>query len=463
MAQSVIMPKAGMAMETGTVIRWLKSEGDSVAVGEPLLEIETDKVSMEVEAEFAGVLLRILKGPGEVVPVTETIGYIGDAGESVPEADSAVPTEAAPAAATASSASPAGSAPQPSVTAPVADPADTDSPPTAAADGRVPATPAARRLAAEHGVTLAQLSGSGRHGVVHAADVRAAVESGGVPVKASSLARRVAVEANVDLAAVSGSGPQGRVTRDDVMAAATAARERSGGGAPAPVDERRPIAGMRKVIADNMMKSHLGIPPITLNASAEVSRLMALRAELNEGADETGDIKVSVNDLVMKAVAVALPDHRDLNATFDGSEVVLHGEVNLGMAVALPDGLIVPVIHRAITLPIGRFAQRTRELATRARDRKLQPSELDGATFTVTNLGMLGIESFNPIINPPQVAILGVCAVSELPAIENETLVTRRRMGLSLTIDHRVVDGAQGAHFLQTLVGLLEHPARILR
>ena len=165
----------------------------------------------------------------------------------------------------------------------------------------------------------------------------------------------------------------------------------------------------------------------------------------------------------MKAVAVALTDHRDLNATVAGSEVILHGEVNLGMAVALPDGLIVPVIPRADTLPIGRIAHRTRELATRARDRKLQPAELDGATFTVTNLGMLGIESFNPIINPPQVAILGVCAVSEVPAVDNGSLVVRRRMGLSLTIDHRIVDGAQGAHFLQTLVALLEHPARVLR
>ncbi|TVR07082.1 MAG: hypothetical protein EA403_00175, partial [Spirochaetaceae bacterium] len=440
----------------------------TVTVGEPLLEIETDKVSMEVEAEFAGVLLKILKGPGEVVPVTETIGYIGEAGESVPKEGAAAPISApAGAAREPSEAATPTSESRPSATASAAaastsGPAAT-SPTGSDGNGRVPATPAARRLADEHGVALSQLSGSGEYGAVRVADVRVAAEAGGTQVKASSLARRVAAEANVDLAAVAGSGPQGRVTRGDVLAAAAAAGERAGSGLPAPPDERRAIAGMRKVIADNMMKSHLGIPPVTLNASAEVSRLLALRTELNDGADQRGDVKISLNDLVMKAVAAALADHRDLNATVDGSDVVLHGEINLGMAVALPDGLIVPVIHRVDTLPVGRLARRTRDLATRARDRKLQPAELEGATFTVTNLGMLGIESFNPIINPPQVAILGVCAVSEVPAVENGSLVVRRRMGLSLTIDHRVVDGAQGAHFLQTLVGLLEHPARVLR
>jgi pyruvate dehydrogenase E2 component (dihydrolipoamide acetyltransferase) len=210
---------------------------------------------------------------------------------------------------------------------------------------------------------------------------------------------------------------------------------------------------MRAVIAETMLKSHTTIPPVTLNAAADVSRLLDLRKELNTPAD-TGTVrKISINDLVLKATAIALKAHPALNATLEDNVVTYHDEINLGMAVALKSGLIVPVVRNLLTDTIGVVAEKTADLAERARQHTLSLLELEGATFSVTNLGMYGILSFNPIIHPPQTAILGVCAISGTPAT----------MGLSLTIDHRVLDGAQGALFLQTLIGLLENPTRILR
>ena len=500
MAQSVIMPKAGMAMETGTVIQWLKVEGDTVKVGEPLLEIETDKVSMEVEAEFAGVLLRILKGPGEVVPVTETIGYIGEPGEQVPE-ESASATESSDA--PASSGAAEGSDAAETAGASGATQAGQAQPGALqrleSNNGRVAATPAARRVAAEHGLNLRDARASGPAGEVREADVWSLLESSDAgatadSIKASSLARRIARDQGVDLTSVTGSGPHGRIVKEDVLAATTGQWPRTGGppaspagtaepgygvetgaaasaaAAPAPAaaapvgaeEERRPISGMRKVIADTMLRSHQTIPPVTLNAVADVGRLLDLRVELNRGVDRRLEEKVSVNDLVMKAVARALMHHRALNATVQGNELVLHADANIGMAVALPNGLIVPTLRRVQDQTLGAVARQTKELASKARDGKLKPADLEGATFTVSNLGMFGIVSFNPIINPPQVAILGVCAISDTPSLDDGRLVNRKQMGLSLTIDHRVVDGAQGAQFLQTLVELIEHPAQIL-
>jgi pyruvate dehydrogenase E2 component (dihydrolipoamide acetyltransferase) len=452
MAKNVIMPKAGMAMETGTIISWLKNEGDTVQVGEPLLEIETDKVSMEVEAEFSGTLLKILNGAGEVVPVTETIGYIGDPGELLLEESTASQSSMDPL-------SIQNNPPTPEALQHIG----TFGNRNAAPNFRVAATPAARRVAAEKNIDLLQLSGSGEYSAIRVSDVLSVISVGDQNVNVSSLARRVAVDVEVNLSKVSGSGPKGRILRDDVMIAAAAASNRAGGNSPAEPDEHRPITGMRRVIADNMIKSHLSIPPVTLNTSANVSRLLKLRLELNEGASERGELKISVNDIVMKAVAIALARHRDLNSTTTGTEITLHGEINIGMAVALDEGLIVPVIHRADTLTVGRIARRSRDLSNRSRDRKLQAAELEGGTFTVTNLGMLGIESFNPIINSPEVAILGVCAIVEVPKVVNESLTIFHRMGLSLSIDHRVIDGAQGAYFLQTVVNLLENPLQIFR
>jgi pyruvate dehydrogenase E2 component (dihydrolipoamide acetyltransferase) len=387
MAHSVIMPKAGMAMETGTIVRWFKEVGDRVEIGEPLLEIETDKVTMEVEAEFSGTLLAVLKEPGDTVPVTETIGYVGEAGEPVPESTlSAEQTDGAAGA-----------------------------PETVGSGARIAATPAAKRLAAEHGVSLETVTGA-----------KTKTPSGGTDAP---------------------------VRESDVRAVLKSLAAGSHG---------EPLSGMRAVIADRMLESHLTIPPVTLNTRARVSRLLQLREELNAARRTGTEPKISINDLVLKATAIALASHPALNATFSEGLLKRHQEVALGMAVALEHGLVVPVLRNLEKRPVREIARQTAETADRARRRELTSADLSGGTFTVTNLGMYGIVSFNPVINPPQVAILGVCAVQRTAVAESLEEGTAF-MGLSLTIDHRVIDGAQGALFLQTLVELLENPISLLR
>jgi len=447
-AYEVIMPKAGMAMETGTIIQWLKNEGDTVSTGEALLEIETDKVAMEVEAENDGVLLKILKGAGEVVPVTRTIAYIGEKGEQVPDetAGSGGEPAAQPQRDVATPPPPDGERPQPEAER------------SRGPGGKVPATPYAKTLARERGIDLEQVEASGEHGEVKARDVLAAAGEAGAggEVKASSLARRIAADRGIDLHTLSGSGPGGRITKEDVEAAAPAA-----GKGRQPVSgtvERRKLSSMRKTIARNMSESHQTVPPVTLSAEADVTELMAARARLNEELES----RLSLNDFVLKAVVAALKSHPQINVSLDGDDLVFKNDINLGMAVALDEGLIVPVIRRAGALSMSELSHEAKQLAERARSRKLTADELSGGTFTVSNLGMYGVLSFNPIINPPESAILGVCAIQDRLVLEDGEVRVRKVMGLSLTVDHRTIDGAQGAIFLAEIRRLLENPMRIL-
>jgi pyruvate dehydrogenase E2 component (dihydrolipoamide acetyltransferase) len=457
------MPKAGMAMEEGQIIRWLKKEGDKVETGEPILEIETDKVAMEVEAERSGVLLKITRGDGETVPVTEPIGYIGEEGEEVPEEETASAGGAggeggggeASAAGAEAGTGDSGAAERAGAAATAEKrPSDTSE----SATGKPKATPWARTLAERHGIDLSTVQATGPHGEIKGRDVEEAAAAGtgagaaggaaGGEVNATPVARRVAEQQGVDLSTVTGSGPQGRITKDDVLSAAEG--------------ETRRFTSMRRTIARNMLQSHQNIPPVTLNGYADVSRLLELRKELNE---EDPENKLSVNDFVLKATIEALRRHPGLNATADmeKEEVTSYGTVNLGIAVALPDGLIVPVVENAETLSLRGLGRQVRELATAARNRSLGGDKLSGATFTVTNLGMYGVTTFTPIINPPQVGILGVGSIEEqLYRAADGSIGERKTLGLSLTIDHRIIDGAQGAEFLATLRTLLEHPVRFL-
>lgn len=491
MATSIIMPKAGMAMETGTIIEWNVSVGDRIEVGDEILEIETDKVAMPVEAETSGYLLATLAKPGDVVPVTETIGWIGEKGEAVPESEtstaaSGTPQDSGEGQQAAADQHATGEAPGESDRTP----RTTTSPEAAGTrpdrvGERVKATPAARRRAAELGLDLTEMTATGPAGDVRVRDVEAvggSASGGGAAARGdrddaasgavTPLARQEARRAGVSLDGVQGTGPGGRIQRRDVVEQAGAAHASAIGGGvepsstPAPElpgDTRSPLTGMRKVIAQRMSESHRTMPPVTLNSVARVDALVDLRRQLNDGAESAGRVKFSLNDLLLAATAKAVRRCPWVNVSMGDGEIVQHQEVNVGMAVALEQGLVVPVIHGADRLSLSEISQTARDLGRRARDRKLEISDLEEGTFTVTNLGMYGITTFTPIINPPQAAILGVGMIrSEVELAEDGGVRQRSVIDLSLTADHRLIDGAQGALFVKELVALLEHPAQIL-
>lgn len=462
MATEVIMPKAGMAMEKGTVIQWFKKPGDYVEAGEPLLEIETDKVAMEVEAEVSGYLLNILHGEGDEVEVIKTIGYIGDKDEMPPKDQPTTDSPAEP------QPSPDASADVTAV-ADVAEPEDAGSRAVASADSlsqrdkdargtrTLPATPAARRLATERGIPLEMITPSGRWGEVLRSDVEN-VPSGR---QVSPLARKIAEENGVDLATVRGSGPGGRIMKRDVLADDGTSRHKpveSDETTTSGATERRPLRGMRKRIADRMSESHQVVPPVTLHRKVSVDELFSVRSKINESVS----LRVSVTDMIVKAAGVALREAPYMRTAIEGDELVTYDAVDIGIAVALESGLVVPVIRQVDGTPLSLVAAQRDDLARRAREGALQPDELHGATFTVTNLGMYGITAFTPIVTPPQSGILGVNATEDVVVLTDGVVSSRKVMTLSLTVDHRIVDGAQGAIFLDAVAQLLENPLRML-
>ncbi|MCG8479840.1 MAG: 2-oxo acid dehydrogenase subunit E2 [Spirochaetales bacterium] len=472
MATEIIMPKAGMAMETGTIIEWNVEVGDRIEVGDEILEIETDKVAMPVEAETAGRLLSIVHHAGDVVPVTRTIGWIGEEGERAPEgAATETPSASSNDAPSVETAAHGATVParENLSAATVVDTAGAGAESLAeSVDGRTKATPAARRRAVELAVDIARVMPSGPAGEVRLIDVEA-IERRSSP--ATPLARTEANRAGIDLTSVRGSGPGGRILRRDVVEqGAVPARSTAVTSTPseavAPVaelagDTRVSLTGMRRVIAQRMSESHHTIPPVTLNAVARVDVLMRLRRELN-GA-EAGRSRFSVNDFILLAAAKAVAACPWMRVSLDGDEIVHREAVNIGMAVALEQGLVVPVIHDAADMTLSRISERARELGRRARERKLEVADMRGGTFSVSNLGMYGITTFTPMINPPEAAILGVGVIrEELERRDGGEVAVRSVMDLSLTIDHRLIDGAQGAIFLQRFVALIEAPATIL-
>ena len=397
MATEVILPRLGQGMEAGTIVRWLKSEGEPVEKGEPLFELDTDKVTQEVEAEAAGVLLKIAVAEGEV-PVGQTVAFIGAEGEDVPEVAAA-------------------EAPKKPDRQPVPDPQEpTTEQPTATTDGRVKASPLARRLARERGI---------------------------------------------DLAAIHGTGPEGRIVAEDVERA-----EAGGPAAPAPIAaplpagevERVPLTSIRKTIARRLTEAWQ-IPVFQLQASADMTRVNVLVARLRE---RDPDVRVTVTDVLTKVCAQALMRHREVNAEFTEDAILLHPTANVGLAVAAPQGLVVPVIRSAERLSLPEIAGVRADLVGRARDAKLRAEDLEGGTFTISNLGMYAVESFTAVLNPPQAAIVAVGATEErVVPVGGETAI-RPIVTLTGTFDHRAVDGAPAAAFLQTLKESLEDPGLAL-
>ena len=453
------MPKLGVDMQEGEIIEWKKQEGDVVNEGDILLEIMSDKTNMELEAEDSGVLLKITRQAGETVPVTEVIGYIGAEGEVV--ADNAASAPAAEA------------APQVEEVATVEAPVVVAQAPVAHEGGKVRATPKARKVARELGIDLAQVPGTGAKGRVHADDVE---NFKGAQPKATPLARKIAADLGIDLASVSGTGFGGKITKEDVLAISAPAQVKE--AAATPVVEAKPekvlpegvevipMSAMRKAISKGMMHSYLTAPTFTLNYDVDMTNLMALRKQVLDPIMNKTGMKVTFTDLIGLAVVRTLmkEEHRYLNASLidDAQNIELHKFVNLGIAVGLDDGLIVPVVHGADKMSLSEFVVASKDVIKKAQAGKLKAAEMSGSTFSITNLGMFGTKSFNPIINQPNSAILGVSATIQTPVVVDGEVVVRPIMGLCLTIDHRIVDGMNGAKFMVDLKHLIENPMELL-
>ena len=408
------MPKLSDTMTEGTLLKWCKKAGDKVETGDILAEIETDKATMEMEAFDDGVLHEILIQEGAKVPIGSHLAVLLAGGEKPP----------AP-----------GEAPAPKAAAPAA---------VAEAKPAVAAT--TPRAASAH-----------------------APAATGERVKASPLAKKVAAEKGVDLSKIAGTGPGGRIVRNDVLTAKPAPAAASGATAFAPIPlppgehKRIPLSGMRRVIAERLLQSKSTIPHFYLHIEVDAGELMKLRAEINASAEKAGQAKLTVNDFVLKAAVAAAVKVPKVNAAFDGDAVVEFESINLAVAIAIDDGLVTPVIRDAAHKSLREISDAVKDLATRARSKKLKPDEYQHGTITVSNLGAYGIDSFSAIINPPQSIILAVGAIVKKPVVnaDNE-IVVGQRMSIGLSCDHRVVDGAIGAQYLAELRALLENPALML-
>ena len=453
------MPKLGVDMQEGEIIEWKKQEGDVVNEGDILLEIMSDKTNMELEAEDSGVLLKITRQAGETVPVTEVIGYIGAEGEVVADKAASAPvTEPAP---------------KVEEVATVEAPVVATQAPVVHEGGKVRATPKARKVARELGIDLTQVPGTGAKGRVHADDVE---NFKGAQPKATPLARKIAADLGIDLASVSGTGFGGKITKEDILAISAPAQVKE--AAAAPVVEAKPekvlpegvevipMSAMRKAISKGMTHSYLTAPTFTLNYDVDMTNLMALRKQVLDPIMNKTGMKVTFTDLIGLAVVRTLmkEEHRYLNASLidDAQNIELHKFVNLGIAVGLDDGLIVPVVHGADKMSLSEFVVASKDVIKKAQAGKLKAAEMSGSTFSITNLGMFGTKSFNPIINQPNSAILGVSATIQTPVVVDGEVVVRPIMGLCLTIDHRIVDGMNGAKFMVDLKHLIENPMELL-
>ena len=459
MAFEIIMPKLGVDMQEGEIIEWKKQEGDVVNEGDILLEIMSDKTNMELEAEDSGVLLKITRQAGETVPVTEVIGYIGAEGEVVADNVASAPA--------------AEPAPKVEEVATVEAPVVATQAPVVHEGGKVRATPKARKVARELGIDLTQVPGTGAKGRVHADDVE---NFKGAQPKVTPLARKIAADLGIDLASVSGTGFGGKITKEDILAISAPAQVKE--AAAAPVVEAKPekvlpegvevipMSAMRKAISKGMTHSYLTAPTFTLNYDVDMTNLMALRKQVLDPIMNKTGMKVTFTDLIGLAVVRTLmkEEHRYLNASLidDAQNIELHKFVNLGIAVGLDDGLIVPVVHGADKMSVSEFVVASKDVIKKAQAGKLKAAEMSGSTFSITNLGMFGTKSFNPIINQPNSAILGVSATIQTPVVVDGEVVVRPIMGLCLTIDHRIVDGMNGAKFMVDLKHLIENPMELL-
>jgi len=415
MAIKIEMPKLSDTMEEGVIAKWNVKEGDTVAAGDIIAEVETDKATMDVEVFDGGTILKIVPGEGDAVPLGGLIAVIGDAGEDISdilEGSGGVGNGAA------EESAPAKEEPQ-AAEAPLAPVAEA---PSASDDGRVKASPLAKKIAADKGIDLNSVNGSGPEGRIIKKDLETYTPTGGLTKPAAA-------------------------------------------SAPAPVrtfesfeSKEIKVSQMRKVIARRLSESKFTNPHFYETIDIDMKAAFAARKAMNEA----NDVRISFNDIVVKACAIALTRHPAINSSWLDDIIMQHGDVNVAVAVAIEEGLMTPVINHADKKGLAEIYAETRELAGLARDRKLQPDKMEGSTFTISNLGMFGIEEFTAIINPPNACILAVGAIRDVPVVENGAIVPGKRMKVTLSSDHRVVDGAKAAEFLNTVRNLIENPLSML-
>ena len=443
MAVEVLIPKLGLTMEYGLIEEWLVAPGTPVKPGDPLLRLATDKVDVEVEAEGSGLFHPAVESGAELPPGA-LIGWLLEVGEAPPGvAAGQAPPAAAPATTTETATATAAAAPA-----------------NARHNGRLFSSPNARRVARERGIDITQLTGTGPGGRIITADVLDAAQQAAPaarPGATSPLVRRDATAAGVDLAAVTGTGPGGKVLRADIAAAARPAAS-APASAPASTAQVIPLTGMRGVIATRMHASLQEMAQLTLGTEATMDAAVALRAQLKEQWQNAP----TITDLVVRAAALALREHPRLNASVRENAIHVQPEINVGLAVALEEGLMVPVLKRADQLPLSAMAAETRRLAQAARTGKLTLPELEGGTFTVSTLGSFGIDFFTPVITPGQVAILGVGRLRDSVRWEGATPQRTQVLTLSITFDHRAVDGAPAAEYLRSVASRLTNPLTLL-
>ena len=474
MAIEIVMPRLGWTMEEGIFGEWLKKDGDEVKSGDLLFTVESDKATQEVESFDTGILRIPPDGPktGDVIPVGGRMGFIVKPGEALPfvtkqaEAAQATPQ-------TNNAASPRRQTePSKQTAAPTT---------TRKAAGFLPTiSPRARRIAAELGVEWAQLTGSGRTGRIVERDIRAAhvqpaqtqapvapvVPATKTPapafVQVSPVAQRMAQAAGLDLSEVAAQKPGQRIQRQDVEAAIAARDAQPATPTPSTISadgESVPVTRIRSIIAQRMTESLQSTAPVTLTTEADATDFVALREQLKASFGPRNLIVPSYNDLLMKLTATALQEHRLLNASWRGQEIFIPATVNIGLAVDAEEGLVVPVVRSVESKSVRQIATESRALIEKVQAHKITPAEMQEATFTISNLGAYGIDAFTPIINPPQCAILGVGRIIKKPAVYQDQIVPRHLVALSLTFDHRIVDGGPAARFLNTIRTYIEEPA----
>ena len=447
MASIVIMPKQGLQMTEGTINHWFKKEGDAVTEGEPLFEMETDKLSIEIDANVSGTLLKIIHPEGSTVEITRPIAIIGNPGEPLPDLEQMDQEKGTPVAAQEADADHAAA---PAATLPA----------VRSADERVFITPRAKDLAQRNQLDFRSITGSGPEGLIIEKDVagfaRQTAQTSANPasgVKATPVAARLASNQGLDLGQIPGSGPRGKVMKADIQNWQGAASETAANAQAESV----PFSGIRKVIAERMMQSLHGMAQANHRMKVDMTELVKLREQLKDSK-----IKISYTDLLVRIVAKALLEFPILNSSLSGDRIILHQSANIGLAVAIENGLVVPVITGAEKMSLQAIALASAALIDQAKNNQLKPQDMTGGTFTITNLGMFDIDEFTAVINPPESAILAVGKIDRVPVVIGDEIVIRPIMVLSLTYDHRIIDGAPAAKFLQRLKEIIQNPCLLI-